>query len=229
MRLVLSDRDQVSVRALNAAEPVPGESLPRPEVLRSLADLIPCDGIGADILDREGRVRTNVSWPKYVPDSTRPPAQDPRRVLGIVHLAVHPAYAGVLRAVGLTDCLRLGFQHGPAKLAQLHLDRQDRPFTDRDVACLMLVTPALRRLLSERPDPCLPEGLTQRERSALQLVAAGYANAEIADLLYVAPSTVRKHLEHAYRKLGVSNRMAAAARLRVVAANGTAEELTEFA
>jgi len=123
----------------------------------------------------------------------------------------------------------VGFQHGPAKLAQLHLDRRERPFSERDVACLTLVTPALRRLLSERPDPCLPEGLTVRERSVLQLVAAGYANAEIANMLYVAPSTVRKHLEHAYRKLGVSNRMAAAARLRVVPTTATAEAVPEFA
>ena len=43
----------------------------------------------------------------------------------------------------------------------------------------------------------------------LDLVAAGLSNAAIAERLYVAPCTVRKHLEHAYRKLGVSNRYAA--------------------
>ncbi len=45
-------------------------------------------------------------------------------------------------------------------------------------------------------------------------MAAGRANAEIAASLCVAESTVRKHLENSYRKLGVSNRMAAVARLR---------------
>ncbi len=40
------------------------------------------------------------------------------------------------------------------------------------------------------------------------------ANAEIATTFCVAECTVRKHLENAYRKLGVSNRMAAVARLR---------------
>jgi DNA-binding NarL/FixJ family response regulator len=43
----------------------------------------------------------------------------------------------------------------------------------------------------------------------LHHVAAGLTNAEIAERLVVAPSTVRKHLENAYRKLGVRNRFAA--------------------
>jgi ATP/maltotriose-dependent transcriptional regulator MalT len=45
-------------------------------------------------------------------------------------------------------------------------------------------------------------------------VAAGFSNREIAERLSVAPSTVRKHLEHAYRKLGVSSRQAAIAALQ---------------
>ena len=45
----------------------------------------------------------------------------------------------------------------------------------------------------------------------LALVAAGLTNAAIADRLTVAPCTVRKHLEHVYRKLGVSSRMGAIA------------------
>jgi DNA-binding NarL/FixJ family response regulator len=45
-------------------------------------------------------------------------------------------------------------------------------------------------------------------------VAAGRSNAEIAAHLGVCASTVRKHLENAYRKLGVTNRTAAVARLQ---------------
>ena len=39
-------------------------------------------------------------------------------------------------------------------------------------------------------------------------------NAEIAEILWLSPSTVRKHLENAYGKLGVHTRTAAVARLR---------------
>jgi DNA-binding NarL/FixJ family response regulator len=44
-------------------------------------------------------------------------------------------------------------------------------------------------------------------------VAKGLSNGAIAGQLVVEPSTVRKHLENVYRKLGVSSRTAAVARL----------------
>jgi DNA-binding CsgD family transcriptional regulator len=58
-----------------------------------------------------------------------------------------------------------------------------------------------------------PVRLTPREREVLGLVASGLTNAEIARTLWVSPSTVAKHLEQAYAKLGVHNRTAAVARL----------------
>ena len=54
--------------------------------------------------------------------------------------------------------------------------------------------------------------LTAREREVLAWVARGKTNAEVAQLLWLAPSTVRKHLENVYAKLGVSTRTAAVAR-----------------
>ena len=55
--------------------------------------------------------------------------------------------------------------------------------------------------------------LTRREREVLGLVADGLTNAEIAKRLWVAQSTVGKHVEHAYSKLRVHSRTAAVARL----------------
>jgi DNA-binding CsgD family transcriptional regulator len=54
--------------------------------------------------------------------------------------------------------------------------------------------------------------LTARECDVLSWVARGKTNAEIAQLLWLAPSTVRKHLENVYAKLGVNTRTAAVAR-----------------
>ena len=48
----------------------------------------------------------------------------------------------------------------------------------------------------------------------LMHVAAGRSNADIADRLFIAESTVRKHLEHSFRKLGVTSRLAAVAALQ---------------
>jgi DNA-binding CsgD family transcriptional regulator len=45
-------------------------------------------------------------------------------------------------------------------------------------------------------------------------VVAGRTNEEIAERLSVSTSTVRKHLEHVYRKLGVTSRQGAVAALQ---------------
>jgi DNA-binding CsgD family transcriptional regulator len=55
--------------------------------------------------------------------------------------------------------------------------------------------------------------LTEREREILDLVAEGKTNAEIAEAIWIAPGTVRKHLENIYEKLGVHSRTAAVAAL----------------
>ncbi len=76
---------------------------------------------------------------------------------------------------------------------------------------------ALLALAEDRADPGARTaglGLTQRETEVVRLAAEGRTNREIACLLGISALTVRKHLEHAYPKLGVGNRTAAAARLR---------------
>jgi len=58
------------------------------------------------------------------------------------------------------------------------------------------------------------EGLSEREREVLSLVAQGLTNAQASKRLFIAPSTVKKHLEHIYGKLGVNRRTQAVARAR---------------
>jgi pimeloyl-ACP methyl ester carboxylesterase/DNA-binding CsgD family transcriptional regulator len=53
--------------------------------------------------------------------------------------------------------------------------------------------------------------VSTREQEVLQWVARGKRNAEIATALYISESTVRKHLQNAYEKLGVTSRTAAVA------------------
>lgn len=56
-----------------------------------------------------------------------------------------------------------------------------------------------------------PDGLTAREAQVLELLAAGDTNNEIAVKLVVSVHTVERHLQNAYRKVGVRNRADAAA------------------
>ena len=62
-----------------------------------------------------------------------------------------------------------------------------------------------------RPRGRRPDGLTGREAEVLRLLAAGKTNSEIAADLVVSVHTVERHLQNAYRKLGVRNRGQAAA------------------
>jgi LuxR family transcriptional regulator, maltose regulon positive regulatory protein len=56
-----------------------------------------------------------------------------------------------------------------------------------------------------------PDTLTRREAQVLELLAAGKTNNEIAAQLVVSIHTVERHLQNAYRKIGVRNRADAAA------------------
>ncbi|MCA6361747.1 MAG: response regulator transcription factor [Bacteroidetes bacterium] len=51
--------------------------------------------------------------------------------------------------------------------------------------------------------------LTKRELEILEKIAEGQNYQQIADVLFVSPKTVRKHIENIYRKLQVHNKMEA--------------------
>jgi DNA-binding NarL/FixJ family response regulator len=57
--------------------------------------------------------------------------------------------------------------------------------------------------------------LTPRERQIVDQLAVGRTNGEIASQLVIAPTTVRRHLENIYAKLGVRSRTAAVAATRL--------------
>lgn len=113
-------------------------------------------------------------------------------------------YQEAMRPVGVEDELMILFpsEDGIAGFSFL----RERPFTDRERTMLELLAPHLAH--ARRGDP----RLTQREWEILSWVARGKTNKEIATSLLVKPSTVRKHLENVYGKLGVHTRTAAVAR-----------------
>jgi DNA-binding NarL/FixJ family response regulator len=83
---------------------------------------------------------------------------------------------------------------------------------DRLLQVRIAPTDNLHVLMLEERDRRV-EKLTGREREVLEQVVVGKGNDAVAQELGIAPGTIAKHLENAYRKLGVHNRTAAAALL----------------
>ncbi|HYC89421.1 MAG TPA: LuxR C-terminal-related transcriptional regulator [Thermoanaerobaculia bacterium] len=79
----------------------------------------------------------------------------------------------------------------------------DRAFADRMVAsCETASRPATRTV----------EGLSERELEVLRLVASDASNQDAARKLFIAASTVKKHLDNIYAKLAVRGRVETSAR-----------------
>jgi DNA-binding CsgD family transcriptional regulator len=62
------------------------------------------------------------------------------------------------------------------------------------------------RRIAARTDALASLGLPPRQRETIELAARGLDNDEIAREMFVSRRTVEKHLERAYRRLGVRNR-----------------------
>ena len=58
--------------------------------------------------------------------------------------------------------------------------------------------------------------ITPREKEVLHLLARGMTYREMSLQLGVTPETVKKHLKNIYRKLEVSNKIAALNKLRIL-------------
>lgn len=145
-----------------------------------------------------------------------------------------PIYRNYFAPFRIDHMLDLALPAGPGRHRSFILFRRtgDGDFSRRDRAVLEMLRPhfstleaeaSLRRQLSEAlrtrdrdGEPRPYTELTAREREIVELVAEGKTNAQIAAQLWVAPSTVKKHLEHVYEKLGVGRRAAAATLVRAI-------------
>jgi len=106
----------------------------------------------------------------------------------------------------------LGLDNGRVPNSILARPAQAVRAGDRSLHIRVARTGGLQLLMLEERDARI-ERLSAREREVLGHVLLGKANDAIAFELGIARATVAKHLEHAYQKLGVHNRTAAAALL----------------
>ncbi len=78
----------------------------------------------------------------------------------------------------------------------------------------LISTSVARKLIEEISEPAGRkkkkeeeyEGLSQRELDVIKLMARGYNNRQIADILFISEHTVKVHIRNIFRKIGVPDR-----------------------
>ncbi|MXM64561.1 DNA-binding response regulator [Streptomyces sp. HUCO-GS316] len=218
--LIVNDQSlqRHGLRMLLAAEPgltVTGEAASGAEAVRMSAALNPCVVLmagpsGADDIEAIRRIARPTPHLSPTPGPGRAAGSgSPPRVLvltsageeGYAHAALRAGAGGFL----LTDA------------APDELTAALRVVAAGDA----VITPALTRSLIDavrRQHTVRPlerdfglDTLTGRERDVLVAVASGWSNAEIAERLSIAPTTVKSHVSHILTKIGARARVQAVA------------------
>jgi DNA-binding CsgD family transcriptional regulator len=140
-------------------------------------------------------------------------------------------YREVYVPLGVEHQIALTLPSRPGHVLGIALSRGARDYSDAERDLLNRARPyliqAYRNVLAftelreavarHAPDTVVQrlqrDGLTAREAQVLRVVALGRSNQATADELGLSVRTVHKHLEHAFRKLGVGTRSEAAARV----------------
>jgi DNA-binding CsgD family transcriptional regulator len=159
-------------------------------------------------------------------------------VVADVHRQQERTHGAIVRELGITSVLMLPLVIGESAVGLLHADVSDlsgralagQARTLGDFASVYSVVlesvrlnEAIRQFQAALPfrwpvatrtaqDSEVFSELTPRETEVLELLAQGMSNDEIAGRLVLSTGTVKSHVKHVLRKLGVGNRAAAAAR-----------------
>lgn len=120
-------------------------------------------------------------------------------------------YQSVMVPTRIRDSLKIWLWSTAESVACVGLDRSDSYFTRRDQDLLGILQHHLIALREQALSGSLPPTadsvwLTAREAEVLTWAARGLANDDVAKVLGTSSTTVGKHLENAYAKLGVHSR-----------------------
>lgn len=120
----------------------------------------------------------------------------------VVMLTVSEAEADLLEAVAAGAVGYLIKSIDAEELRrQLWKASQGEPVFSASLAALVLTE--FRRLRKQAPDG---EGISDREREVLQLVARGHTYAEIGEELHISPKTVENHVRNILKKLRLNRK-----------------------
>ncbi|MGW0761995.1 response regulator transcription factor [Streptomyces sp. NPDC002814] len=218
------------------------DAVPPKSLLLGLQHLVPCDCACFSELDVPTRIHVNEQETPYDnwgnmggddcsldgywrwrhqhlqctwvagPHST-PEATQLTDYMSLRELMNLPIYTECLRPFKCIAAVALPTAPNRTRVFQF-LREEGRPFTDHEMTTLRLMAPHLYAIYQDAARRRRPSvRLTHRELDVLRCVALGLTTPEIAEQLVVSRSTVRKHLENAFGRLGVSSRTAAVARV----------------
>ncbi|GAA4605696.1 DNA-binding CsgD family transcriptional regulator [Actinoplanes octamycinicus] len=151
-------------------------------------------------------------------------------VTNLRELRRNPLYTDFFAPRGTRDQLLCVFRLNRREGHLLSFNRSRRGWTGRDRAVVELISAHLARALARRAELTRLRraltrrdtldaaadrlaALTPREREIVEELGRGASDRDIARALGIRERTVHKHLEQAYRKLGVNSRTQAAALL----------------
>jgi DNA-binding CsgD family transcriptional regulator len=75
--------------------------------------------------------------------------------------------------------------------------------SDQDKSILRKLEKQLSLIHTQNEEPDIPEGISDREKEVLRLVAVGLTNKEIGDKLFISSHTVITHRKNISAKLGI--------------------------
>jgi DNA-binding CsgD family transcriptional regulator len=118
-------------------------------------------------------------------------------------------YADFYRPLGVEHAVCVALPLRRSTIVGIAFHRATRDFDDDELAFVRRARPALAMAVRDAAVVAPQDRLTRRESEVLRRVARGESNGEVGLALRISRRTVEKHLEHVYRKLGVTGRFAA--------------------
>jgi DNA-binding CsgD family transcriptional regulator len=243
MALYLSPQDVTLLKRVSEGllQPLPRDWLiAMPDLASDLQRLLSMDFIGTTNWNSAARAYENAMCAGRGPDMARAYVEefqhcDPISPVLRQRRGPTPIYAAIsrnelrrtryfndfLRVYQTTDGLDLHLYDGDINVGDFRLWRAEgrSPIGSREVGLLRLLEPVLLSALRglRNHDAASPAygglQLTDREIQVASRVVHGLTDRSIAAALGISYWTVRTHLEHIFRKLGVSNRAGLVARL----------------
>ena len=140
----------------------------------------------------------------------RMPGIDGLTVLERIRERYPQVKVAILSGVDDPSVIHAAFDRGAAAYIVKHVDPRDLPSALRQAVEGTVFQP-LGALESVTNGAAEDVELTKREQTILEALQTGRSNKQIAEKLFLAEQTVKFHLTHIYKKLGVSSRAGAVA------------------